>query len=577
MKKWRSILLFIGPGRKQYLIGLVGAALLMAALDVCLAPILDSLISAAVERRADLLVRAVAIAATAVALACVAVPFLQYLYATAVRKGINGIRSEAFRRMALGRSDEAIHSGEVLSVLTNDVSLMEELLGDSLVRFVTQLFLAVFAIGMMATYDLRITLAVVSVTLAGSLVNNHLAKRAAVHAKAAMQGTAEYVSKVTDLVAGFSVMKVFHLEEPLLGEMETENRKIAEAASRNGLVRAGMETFNGLLKTFCCMLVLILGIQAVMNGELTFGPLAAILQLTSLIMLFFFQFSQAVTGLQQSFAAAGRILPILEREHESESIRLPGPAGIPESRFAQNPESGLAIDISGLCVEIGGRRILSDLTLSVKKNRMTALVGQSGSGKSTLMRTLLGLQDPCEGYAEVLEHPVSALSRDSLRMRFAYVPQDAWLFDQDILENIRAGRPGATDHMVREAAVQADAHAFIQTLPEGYSTRVGTGGGRLSGGQRQRVALARAILSEAPILLLDEPTAALDAEAERRVLESLRELSRTRTVLVATHRPSVIKHSDYVIALEAGRFIASGTPESMREPWGQAGAWEGAR
>ena len=191
------------------------------------------------------------------------------------------------------------------------------------------------------------------------------------------------------------------------------------------------------------------------------------------------------------------------------------------------------------------------------------MVGRSGAGKSSLFRLLLRFYDPTAGGIFIDGADTSRLALRDLRQSCAVVRQDAMLFSFSLAENIRYGRPDATDAEVEEAARQAHAHEFIEALPDGYETRIGEGGALLSGGQRQRIAIARALLRDAPILLLDEATNALDAESEDKVRRALRRLMRNRTTLVIAHRLATIRGVDRIFLLDAGRLLDAGDHASL--------------
>lgn len=194
----------------------------------------------------------------------------------------------------------------------------------------------------------------------------------------------------------------------------------------------------------------------------------------------------------------------------------------------------------------GENRVLEDYSLAVQRGECVALTGVSGSGKSTVSKLLLGLYPVEKGAVSIMGNSVRHMTNSALRDFFAYVPQEPYLFEGTVLENIRMGNLNAGEKDIIEAAKAANAHAFILNLENGYDTQVGERGNRLSGGQRQRIAIARAIIKEAPILLLDEATSALDNESERLVNEAVRRLHGHRTILMIAHRTSTIQMADRV-------------------------------
>jgi ATP-binding cassette, subfamily B, bacterial MsbA len=210
-----------------------------------------------------------------------------------------------------------------------------------------------------------------------------------------------------------------------------------------------------------------------------------------------------------------------------------------------------------------GETVLDRMNLIAEPGKVTALVGPSGGGKSTVLNLMLRLYEISDGAITVDGQNIAEVSRKSLRQQTAYVGQDVFLFRGTIRENIAFGRPGATEADIVAAATAACAHDFIMGFPQGYDTPVGEHGAQLSGGQRQRIAIARALVKNAPIILLDEATAALDSESERQVQEAIDHLCRGRTTLVIAHRLNTIMHSDTIHVIESGRVVESGTHDDL--------------
>jgi subfamily B ATP-binding cassette protein MsbA len=221
------------------------------------------------------------------------------------------------------------------------------------------------------------------------------------------------------------------------------------------------------------------------------------------------------------------------------------------------------LEMSGVTFRYGADPVLVDVTLKISAGQSVALVGPSGAGKSTFVNLVPRFFDPQQGSILIDGHDLRQVRQADLRANIALVSQEPVLFNESILENIRLGRPTATDTEVREAARLAGAFEFIEAQPEGFLTKVGERGGRLSGGQRQRVSIARAFLKDAPILILDEATSALDTDTERSIQQSLALLMRGRTTLIVAHRFSTIREVDRVLVFDDGRIVADGTREAV--------------
>lgn len=223
------------------------------------------------------------------------------------------------------------------------------------------------------------------------------------------------------------------------------------------------------------------------------------------------------------------------------------------------------MELRDVSFSYGKKPVLDHVSLTVRRGERLAIVGGSGGGKSTLIKVMEAFYRPQSGELRYFGVAGEKLSPADIRALFAYVPQECTLFDGTIGENIALGRPGATQEEVESAAKEAGIHSFIQNLPQGYATPVGEAGGQLSGGQRQRVAIARALLKGAPILLLDEATAALDSQTEREIQQCLDQVSAGRTTVTVAHRLSTIENAHRVLVMEEGRVVEEGAFHQMLE------------
>ena len=305
--------------------------------------------------------------------------------------------------------------------------------------------------------------------------------------------------------------------------------------------------------------VLWLGAHAVLEGRMSAGELGQFVLYTAILAGAVGALAEVMGEAQRAAGASERLLELLaERSPITEPAQ---PLALPA-----RTENGAAVHIEGLHFHYPSRpdtASLSALSLHVSPGETVAIVGPSGAGKTTLFQMLLRFYDPQEGIITLDGVDIRTLELHTLRNAIGIVPQDTVVFSANAMENIRYGRPDATDDEVITAATLAAAHEFIERLPEGYQSFLGERGVRLSGGQRQRIAIARALLKNPPLLLLDEATSALDAESERLVQGALEVAMLGRTTLVIAHRLATVQRATRIIVMEHGCIVETGTHASL--------------
>ncbi|MGH8848955.1 MAG: ATP-binding cassette domain-containing protein, partial [Polaromonas sp.] len=296
------------------------------------------------------------------------------------------------------------------------------------------------------------------------------------------------------------------------------------------------------------------GTQAVMRGDITAGHLGQTVMYVIILAGASAVLGEVYGDLLRAAGATERLMELLATRSPVTSPSNPALAPV--------IRSGSAIKFEAVTFHYPSRptqAALSHFSMSVAPGETVAIVGPSGAGKSTVFQLLLRFYDPASGRIELDGVATCDMALEDLRHRIGIVPQDAVIFSTSALENIRYGKPDATDEETKAAAKAAFAHEFIMALPEGYDTFLGERGVRLSGGQRQRIAIARAMLKNSPLLLLDEATSALDAESERMVQAALESAMRNRTTLVIAHRLATVQQADRILVLDHGRLVEQGT------------------
>ena len=377
------------------------------------------------------------------------------------------------------------------------------------------------------------------------------------HVKAAESGAQSVLHEV---LGALRVVQAFGREAAERSRFEEKTRR---SVRENVRVVALDGLFALLVAAFMAIgtaLVLYIGASRVEAGALTVGQLLLVMSYLGQLYAPMTQIGKQVTKIQGWLASADRIREFL---HEPPTVTQQ-----PNARRVARVDGGVKFETVSFAYD-GVNKVLTDISFEVPPGARVGIVGPTGSGKSTLANLLMRFYDPTSGRIRLDGHDLREYRVTDLRRQFALVLQDSVLFSASIEENIAYGRPGATKPEIVRAAQVANADSFILGLPDGYSTLVGERGMRLSGGQRQRIALARAFLRDAPILLLDEPTSAVDVATESLIMASLEELMRNRTTFMIAHRTSTLRTCDVILQLDPGGrlvSITSGTSGTGAEP-----------
>ncbi|MBK0392878.1 ABC transporter transmembrane domain-containing protein [Ramlibacter algicola] len=453
---------------------------------------------------------------------------------------------------------ETTRTGEVLSRLTTDTTLVQTVVGSSFSMGLRNAVMGLGALGMLVwthPYVMSLVLAAVLLVVLPAMV---FGRRVRKLSRASQDRIADSSAIAAEVLNAIPVVQSY-------GGEDHEARRFGEAtdqAFRTGVsrtkARAVLVAFIIIANAALMLWGLYRGAQAVTAGDLTAGQLGQ-------AALYVIIFAGAVAVLGEVYGDLLRAAGATERLMELLASRSPV-ASPPDPVAAPAPAGGSTVRFEAVEFRYPSRPnspSLQAITLDVAAGETVALVGPSGAGKSTLVSLLLRFYDPQAGRILVDGVPLPRRALQELRAGMALVAQDPVVFSASALENIRYGRPAASDEEVHAAARAAFAHDFITALPEGYGTYLGERGVRLSGGQRQRIAIARAILKDPPLLLLDEATSALDAESERMVQAALSAAMRHRTTIVIAHRLATVQQADRIVVLDHGRIVETGRHEEL--------------
>lgn len=449
---------------------------------------------------------------------------------------------------------ETTQTGEVLSRLTTDTTLVQAVVGSSLSMGLRNAVMGAGALAMLVYTNPYVMIQVFGILVLIVLPSLWFGRRVRKLSRASQDRVADSSAIAAEVLNAIPVVQSYTAEGREAERFNASTGNAFNVAVRRTAARSVLVGFIIIATSAALLWGLYQGTQAVVRGDITAGHLGQTVVYVIILASAFAVLGEVYGDLLRAAGATERLMELL-------GSRSPISSPVDPVK-APAPQAGSTVAFEGLTFHYPSRPLLpalSDFTLHVKPGETVALVGPSGAGKSTVFQLLLRFYDPRAGRITLDGVATAQMDLHDLRERIGIVPQDAVIFSSSALENIRYGRPGASDAEVKAAAQAAFAHEFITALPEGYDTFLGERGVRLSGGQRQRISIARAMLKNPPLLLLDEATSALDAESERMVQAALESAMRGRTTLVIAHRLATVQQADRILVLDHGRLVEEGT------------------
>lgn len=451
---------------------------------------------------------------------------------------------------------ESRYVGDIISRVQENRKIQRFLTGEALAIGLDLLTVFVY-VGLMLWYSWKmalLTLVIVPPFVLLALIATPFLQRISREIFAAF---AQENSYLIEALTGVRTVKSMAIEQTVRWRWEELFSKSVKTTFSGQIIGNSLQIFSASIEAVATAALLWFGAWLVIRNELTIGQLVAFNMLLGHVITPFQRLIVLWNELQEVIIAIERIDDVIDTEpeedleHQARQLlpSLRGHIRFQQVTFRYHPESEA--------------NVLENLSFEILPGQTVALVGRSGSGKTTIGKLILGLYPPTEGQITIDGYDVTSLSLQSLRQQIGVVDQDTFLFGSTIRENIAIGYPGANLEAVQEAAHLAGADGFIKTLPMGYETQIGEGGGLLSGGQRQRLAIARALLGKPRLLILDEATSSLDAESERVIQTNLNRILDGQTTLVIAHRLSTVRHADQILVLDRGVLVERGTHDQL--------------
>jgi ATP-binding cassette subfamily B protein len=457
------------------------------------------------------------------------------------------------QRLSLSYHDKK-RTGDLISTVTSDIDSIQDVISNVLLGVVVNVMTLLGMIAVMFYLNWRFTLIALSVAPALALVVYSFTRRIKQASREVRKKEGEVVSILEEVLSSIRVVKAFTREDYEQRRFEQQSEESVEMALRARGVKAKLAPIVEVIVAGGTCVVLWYGTRLVLSGQLSSGSLLVFLLYLGKMYKPMRELSKMTDSISKAVVGFERIQEVLDTERQVRNLR--------GARNAPPFKGQIEFDHVYFAYE-EGNRLLKDLNLSIKPGQVVALVGPTGAGKTTIVSLIPRFYDPNTGTVKIDGTDVKKFKIKSVRQQISFVLQESLLFRATIRQNIAYGRPEAKNEEIVEAAKLANAHEFIEKMPQGYDTMVGERGVTLSGGQRQRIAIARAVIRNAPILILDEPSSGLDAASEELVFDALTRLMEGKTSIVIAHRLSTIRRADVIFVIDKGAVVESGTHEEL--------------
>ena len=571
LKQMSRMYVHVKPYRTEFLIGLL-MLLLSSGSNLAFPKYLGELVDAAQTKPSD--IDGIALTLGGILLAQSIFSFGRiFFFERVAQRSLASLRSAMYSHL-VSLPLPFFHEkriGELTSRLQSDIGVLQETFTSTLAEFIRQIVIIVGGIALLVYQSPSLTGFMLLVLPLVVLLAVFFGGRIRKYAKEVQTASAESNTIVDETLSAAATVKAYTQEQFEKTRYRAALDRVAELGIRGGILRGGFSSFIILGLFGSLVAVVWKGASLIATGEMASGQLFSFVIYSGFIGGSVGGLADVYSRLQRAMGATEAIMAMLDEAPEQggpedHSAAHAALSNISESEAGRKEELVPALEFRGLHFAYPTRPdvpVLRGLNLVVQEGQQCALVGASGAGKSTVVQLLYRFHDPQQGQLLIRGRDARDWPLQDLRGRMAWVPQDVALFGRSILDNIRYGRPEASDEEVRRSAEDANAWEFIERFPEGWNTQVGERGVQLSGGQRQRIAIARAMLRDPKLLVLDEATSSLDPESEGLVQGALEKLMQGRTSLVIAHRLSTVRHADLIAFLHEGQIAEVGSHEEL--------------
>jgi subfamily B ATP-binding cassette protein MsbA len=480
-----------------------------------------------------------------------------YFMSTAAQLAVQDVRNEIFKKNIYLDLNFFYRNqtGSLMSRIVNDVAAMQSGVGGIVSGLFRDTIGLVSLLGVIFYRDWQLALISIMVIPFTIYPASILGKKIKLAARRGQEEAGYFASILQETLSGIKVVKAFSLENTMTEQFRLANLKYYSFSKKMIKYSSLSSPIMEIITSLGIAAVILFGGSKVMANKMSAPEFFSFITAMALLYSPLKKLIGSYGGIQQCIGSSERVFEIIDANPEI----IESPNGHILNQHDNR------VELRHVYFKYLDDYILEDVCLVAEKGQMVALVGPSGGGKSTLVSLIARFFDTSEGQVLIGTHDVRDITKDSLMRHIALVDQETILFHDTVANNIRYGKPGATDDEITKAAQAAFAHDFIMEMPNGYQTNIGDRGIRLSGGQRQRLCIARAILKNAPILILDEATSALDTESEQMVQKALDNLMADRTTFVIAHRLSTVINADKIVVLEKGKIVESGSHRALLE------------